>query len=61
MWYFLSLKNDLLFETFVTCLSKEKVQSSACRWLHIPNDNPEQQSYTCFLEFKGPAGTVDIL
>lgn len=42
-------------------MSKEKVQSSAFRWLDIPNNDIEQYSYMCFPEFKGPADTVTML
>lgn len=63
VWCFLSLKNDLLFETIVTCcMSKEKVQSSAFRWLDIPNNDVEQHPYyMCFPKFKGPAETVNMV
>lgn len=50
VWCFLSLKNDL-FETFVICMSKEKVQFSAFRWLDIPNNDIEQH-YMCFPKLK---------
>lgn len=39
-------------------MSKEKVQSSAFRWLDIPNNDIEQHSYMCFPKCKGPAETV---
>lgn len=42
-------------------MSKEKVQSSAFRWLDIPNNDIEQQSYMCFPKFKGPAETVNMV
>lgn len=33
-------------------MSKEKVQSSAFRWLDIPNNDIEQNSYMCFPSLK---------
>lgn len=34
-------------------MSKEKVQSSAFRWLDIPNNDLEQYSSMCFPKLKG--------
>lgn len=42
-------------------MSKEKVQSSAFRWLDIPNNDIEQQSSMCFPKFKGPTETVNVI